>query len=268
MSQLPAVLHKNGEKKWNNKYFGSVKTTCFNQPEITQIFQDFSVVCERGENSGERKSGLRFCCKRGLLLPRCWLRGARTHRKHLRGYEELGEGDATQGQGKTGDLLGQSWGPAAHRRGALGADSGFAHPPCNVWADPPRAPVLTSFLETPEGQRGVLQCAVDSNPRAELSLFKDQALVASTALPQPTAPPRLSVALAFNTLRVSIHPVLLEDEGEYLCSASNAYGNASATVNFTAGSECVRGRAGCRQGMEVGWSCVGSGGTDGGRGLW
>ncbi|XP_054059879.1 sialoadhesin [Rissa tridactyla] len=104
---------------------------------------------------------------------------------------------------------------------------------------PPRAPVLTSFLETPEGQRGVLQCAVDSNPRAELSLFKDQALVASTALPQPTAPPRLSVALAFNMLRVSIHPVLLEDEGEYLCSASNAYGNASATVNFTAGTARV-----------------------------
>ncbi|KAM6361127.1 sialoadhesin [Alca torda] len=104
---------------------------------------------------------------------------------------------------------------------------------------PPRAPVLTSFLETPEGQRGVLQCTVDSNPRAELSLFKDEALVASTALPQPTAPPRLSAASAFNTLRVSIHPVLLEDEGEYVCSASNAYGNASTTANFTAGTARV-----------------------------
>uniref|UniRef100_A0A8C3KL68 Sialic acid binding Ig like lectin 1 n=1 Tax=Calidris pygmaea TaxID=425635 RepID=A0A8C3KL68_9CHAR len=99
---------------------------------------------------------------------------------------------------------------------------------------PPRAPVLTSFLETPEGQRGILQCTVDSNPRAELALFKDQALVASTALPQPTAPPRLSVTSAVNALRVSIHPVLLEDEGEYVCSASNAYGNSSTTANFTA----------------------------------
>ncbi|KAK4818881.1 hypothetical protein QYF61_021398 [Mycteria americana] len=102
-------------------------------------------------------------------------------------------------------------------------------------AYPPRVPVLTSFLETPEGRRGVLQCTVDSSPRAELALFKDQALVASTAPPQPTAPPRLSVAAAFNTLRVSIRPVLLEDEGEYVCSASNAYGNASAAVNFTGG---------------------------------
>ncbi|XP_074003693.1 sialoadhesin [Numenius arquata] len=104
---------------------------------------------------------------------------------------------------------------------------------------PPRAPVLTSFLETPEGQRGVLQCTVDSNPRAELALFKDQALVASMALPQPTAPPRLSVALAVNTLRVSIHPVLLEDEGEYVCFASNAYGNSSTMANFTAGTARV-----------------------------
>ena len=106
--------------------------------------------------------------------------------------------------------------------------------------------MLTSFLETPEGQRGVLQCTVDSSPRAELALFKDGALVASTALPQPVAPPRLSVSSAFNTLRVSVRPVLLEDEGEYVCSASNAYGNASTAANFTAGSEC---RAGCGQGM-------------------
>ncbi|KAM9236246.1 sialoadhesin [Leptosomus discolor] len=104
---------------------------------------------------------------------------------------------------------------------------------------PPRVPVLTSFLETPEGQRGVLQCTVDSSPRAELALYKDQALVAATALPQPTALPRLGVASAFNALRVSIHPVLLEDEGEYVCSASNAYGNASAAANFTAGTTRV-----------------------------
>ncbi|XP_019330510.1 PREDICTED: sialoadhesin [Aptenodytes forsteri] len=105
--------------------------------------------------------------------------------------------------------------------------------------DPPRVPVLTTFLEAPKEQQGVLQCTVDSSPQAELALFKDQALVASTALPQPTTPPRLSVTLAFNMLRVSIHPVLLEDEGEYVCSASNAYGNASTAVNFTAGTARV-----------------------------
>ncbi|KAM6206136.1 sialoadhesin [Sarcoramphus papa] len=160
----------------------------------------------------------------GLLLPRRRLRGARSHCKHLGVSEEPGEGDATQDLARTGALPGRTWGQAAQPRGAL---------------DPPRAPVLTSFLETPEGQRGVLQCTVDSSPRAELALFKDQALVASTALPQPTALPRLSVASAFNTLRVSIRPVLLEDEGEYVCSASNAYGNASTAANFTASTARV-----------------------------
>ncbi|XP_068005484.1 sialoadhesin [Melanerpes formicivorus] len=103
-------------------------------------------------------------------------------------------------------------------------------------AYPPRVPVLTSFLETPEGRRGVLQCRVESSPQAELALFKDQVLVGSTALPQPSTLPRHSVTCAPNTLRVSISPLLLEDEGEYLCSASNAHGNASATANFTAGT--------------------------------
>lgn len=100
-------------------------------------------------------------------------------------------------------------------------------------------PVLALLLEPPAGQqRAVLQCSVDSSPQAELALFKDQELVASTALPQPSARPRLRISSASNTLRVSIRPVLLEDEGQYLCSASNAYGNASTTANLTAGSEC------------------------------
>ncbi|KAM6429712.1 LOW QUALITY PROTEIN: sialoadhesin [Rhynochetos jubatus] len=112
----------------------------------------------------------------------------------------------------------------------------FAHPPQRASADPPRVPVLTSFLETPGGERGVLECSVDSSPRAELALYKDGALVVSTTQPQPTPSPRLRVTSAFNTLRVSIRPVLLGDEGEYVCSASNAYGNASAAANFTAGA--------------------------------
>ncbi|XP_042663855.1 LOW QUALITY PROTEIN: sialoadhesin-like [Tyto alba] len=104
---------------------------------------------------------------------------------------------------------------------------------------PPRAPVLTFLLEPPEGQWGVLQCTVDSSPRAELALFKDRALVASTSSARATNPPRVTVTSAFNTLRVSIRPVLLEDEGEYVCSAGNTYGNASAAANFTAGAARV-----------------------------
>ncbi|OPJ87223.1 hypothetical protein AV530_009577 [Patagioenas fasciata monilis] len=103
--------------------------------------------------------------------------------------------------------------------------------------NPPRVPVLTPLLEPPEGQRAVLQCVVDSSPLAQLALFKDRALVASTAMSQPATLPRLGVTSAANTLRVSIQPVLLEDEGQYVCVATNAYGNASTSGNFTAGSE-------------------------------
>ncbi|KAM6288943.1 B-cell receptor CD22, partial [Aegotheles albertisi] len=101
---------------------------------------------------------------------------------------------------------------------------------------PPRVPELTFFLEPPEGQRAVLQCSVASSPPAELALFKAQVLVATTAQPQGPTQPRLNVTVVPNALRVSISPVLLEDEGEYLCSARNHHGNASTTSNFTAGT--------------------------------
>nr|XP_038028046.1 sialoadhesin isoform X2 [Anas platyrhynchos] len=104
---------------------------------------------------------------------------------------------------------------------------------------PPRVPVLSSFLESPGGRRGVLQCRVDSSPPAQLELSKDGSLVASSALPAPATSPRLGVTAATNSLRVSIGDVLLEDEGEYVCAASNAYGNASTAANFTAGTARV-----------------------------
>uniref|UniRef100_A0A8B9UNF0 Sialic acid binding Ig like lectin 1 n=1 Tax=Anas zonorhyncha TaxID=75864 RepID=A0A8B9UNF0_9AVES len=106
-------------------------------------------------------------------------------------------------------------------------------------ADPPRVPVLSSFLELPGGRRGVLQCRVDSSPPAQLELSKDGSVVASSALPAPATSPRLGVTAATNSLRVSIGDVLLEDEGEYVCAASNAYGNASTAANFTAGTARV-----------------------------
>ncbi|XP_039579965.1 sialoadhesin [Passer montanus] len=104
---------------------------------------------------------------------------------------------------------------------------------------PPRVPVLSTFLEPPSGQRGILECSVDSSPPAQLALFKDGALVASSALSPPVPQPRLSVTAATNALRVRVHPVLLQDEGEYRCVATNAHGNASATGNFSGGAARV-----------------------------
>uniref|UniRef100_A0A8B9C4T8 Sialic acid binding Ig like lectin 1 n=1 Tax=Anser brachyrhynchus TaxID=132585 RepID=A0A8B9C4T8_9AVES len=125
----------------------------------------------------------------------------------------------------------------AHGPAGTGASVSPAVSLCVLY--PPRVPVLSSFLETPGGRRGVLQCRVDSSPPAQLELFKDGALVASSVLPAPATSPRLSVTAATNSLRVSIGDVLLEDEGEYVCAASNAYGNASTTANFTAGTARV-----------------------------
>ncbi|XP_048160997.1 sialoadhesin isoform X1 [Corvus hawaiiensis] len=107
-----------------------------------------------------------------------------------------------------------------------------------VWY-PPRVPVLSTFLEPPLGQRGILECSVDSSPPAQLALFKDGALVASTVLSPPVPRPRLSVTSATNVLRVRVQPVLLQDEGEYQCVATNAHGNASAAGNFSGGAARV-----------------------------
>lgn len=99
---------------------------------------------------------------------------------------------------------------------------------------PPREPQLTSFLETPDGQLGILQCTVDSDPQSEVSLFRGGELVASTTGSHPAAGQRVSVSSSHNSLKVEIQAVVMEDEGEYVCSASNAYGNATTSLNFTA----------------------------------
>ncbi|XP_065453445.1 sialoadhesin isoform X1 [Chrysemys picta bellii] len=99
---------------------------------------------------------------------------------------------------------------------------------------PPREPELTSFLETPDGQLGVLQCTVDSDPQSQLSLFRGGELVASTTGSHRAAGQRVSVSSSHNSLKVEIQAVVMEDEGKYVCSASNAYGNSTTSLNFTA----------------------------------
>ncbi|XP_059577388.1 sialoadhesin [Alligator mississippiensis] len=99
---------------------------------------------------------------------------------------------------------------------------------------PPRKPQMTSFLETQDGQLGILQCTVDSDPQAELSLLRGEELIASTTISQSVAGQRVKVSSTYNHLKVEIPAVVMEDEGEYVCAASNAYGNASSSMNFTA----------------------------------
>ena len=97
-------------------------------------------------------------------------------------------------------------------------------------------------MDTGPGRLGLLLCRVDSDPPAQLRLLHGDRLVASTLRgvggPEGSSP-RLQVAVAPNTLRLEIHGAMLEDEGVYICEASNTLGQASASADFDAQGQCV-----------------------------
>ncbi|NXG09389.1 SN protein, partial [Sakesphorus luctuosus] len=97
---------------------------------------------------------------------------------------------------------------------------------------PPRLPVLSSFLQTQGGRLSIIQCTVESDPEANLTLWRGDSLVACTWGCPPG--PRVRVTPAYNSLRVEIQEVVLEDEGTYECQAGNTQGNASTAVEFRA----------------------------------
>ncbi|KAK2109672.1 Sialoadhesin [Saguinus oedipus] len=108
---------------------------------------------------------------------------------------------------------------------------------------PPRQPIFTTRLDfdatgAGAGRRGLLLCRVDSDPPARLQLLHKDHVVA-TSLPSGGGcstcggcSPRMKVTKAPNLLRIEIHNPLLEEEGLYLCEASNALGNTSASATF------------------------------------
>ncbi|NWY49529.1 SN protein, partial [Chionis minor] len=99
---------------------------------------------------------------------------------------------------------------------------------------PPRQPVMSSFLETQSGHLGIIQCTVESDPQANLTLWRGEEVIACT-WGCPTAPnPRIHATFSYNSLKVEIREVVLEDEGTYMCWAGNPQGNASAAMDFRA----------------------------------
>ncbi|KAM4807611.1 sialoadhesin [Rhinophrynus dorsalis] len=97
----------------------------------------------------------------------------------------------------------------------------------------PREPILSSFWESDSGHVGIIQCSVDSDPPSRLSLFRRETLVGSTDSSR-SSNKRMTVSSSENLLKVEIRDVMLEDEGDYLCSASNSIGNSSSMTSFTA----------------------------------
>lgn len=120
--------------------------------------------------------------------------------------------------------------------------------------DAPRQPTFTAQLDPDAAgvaarHQGLLLCRVDSNPPAQLRLLhRDHVVASSLPLGCGGSSQRLKVTRAPNLLRVEIGDPVLEDEGVYLCEASNALGNTSASTNFDAQGESVQGMGGSGSG--------------------
>ncbi|NXD34889.1 SN protein, partial [Copsychus sechellarum] len=100
---------------------------------------------------------------------------------------------------------------------------------------PPRQPVLSSFLQSRGGSLGIIQCSVESDPESSLTLRRGDNVIACTqGCPQATTSPRVQVTRSYNSLKVEIRDVVVEDEGIYVCQAQNSQGSASSNVDFKA----------------------------------
>nr|XP_045013688.1 sialoadhesin [Jaculus jaculus] len=97
---------------------------------------------------------------------------------------------------------------------------------------PPKTPTMTVFVEPEGGLQGILICQVDSEPPARLTLHLGSQLVASSELQDTPLEPYIHVSVSANVLRMDMEEILPSYEGEYMCSASNALGSASASTYF------------------------------------
>ncbi|KAK2109675.1 Sialoadhesin [Saguinus oedipus] len=102
---------------------------------------------------------------------------------------------------------------------------------------PPKTPTMTVFMEPEDGLQGILDCRVESEPLASLTLHLGSRLVASSQPRGIPAEPHIHVLASPNALRVDIETLRPSDQGEYVCSASNALGSASTSTYFGARGE-------------------------------
>uniref|UniRef100_A0A5F8GLF4 B-cell receptor CD22 n=1 Tax=Monodelphis domestica TaxID=13616 RepID=A0A5F8GLF4_MONDO len=121
---------------------------------------------------------------------------------------------------------------------APGGATSLASPVSLHVSYPPRQPTLTALLDLEAGRSGLIICQVDSDPQAQLRLLRGSQLLASSQ--SRVGIDSSQVTRAFNVLRVEIPDVGLEDEGQYICEASNDLGNATASVAFSAETVVVR----------------------------
>ncbi|KAM5191413.1 sialoadhesin [Mantella aurantiaca] len=96
----------------------------------------------------------------------------------------------------------------------------------------PRNLQVKSFLDTEIGNIAIILGALDSNPPAEMSLYKDGEMLASS-IDGRTSSKRLQAYILPDTLRLEIHNIKTSDQGTYVFVAKNRHGMAQASVDFT-----------------------------------
>ncbi|KAM5245845.1 sialoadhesin [Ctenodactylus gundi] len=97
---------------------------------------------------------------------------------------------------------------------------------------PPDPPKLSALLDVGQGHTAMFMCTVDSHPLAELALFHEERLLATSLRPQLPPHSRLQARATANSLQLEIRELSLEDSGRYHCEAKNVLGSANTSVFF------------------------------------
>lgn len=108
------------------------------------------------------------------------------------------------------------------------------HPPCPL-PDPPRAVSVSTFLENRSGRGAIVLCTAESHPPSWLALHHHGHLLATSLSPAVT--PGVRAIPSHNALRVELVAAGTGAGGRYVCVATNALGNATASADFDEHSE-------------------------------
>ncbi|NWX27827.1 SN protein, partial [Notiomystis cincta] len=96
--------------------------------------------------------------------------------------------------------------------------------------DPPEAVSVSTFLENRNGHGAIVLCTADSHPPSSLALYHQGHLLATSLSPAVT--PGVWAIPSHNALRVELVAAGTGAGGRYLCVATNALGNATASADF------------------------------------
>ncbi|NWS91359.1 SN protein, partial [Toxostoma redivivum] len=105
----------------------------------------------------------------------------------------------------------------------------LCHPLCPL-PDPPRAVSVSTFLENRDGHGAIVLCTAQSHPPSWLALHHHGHLLATSLSPAVT--PGVRAVPSHNALRVELVALGTGAGGRYVCVATNALGNATASADF------------------------------------